>query len=288
MDMLGIEFPKDFKGGDSIKNNWIADMTHFCKTFVPLKGKFDTEELFIYKLSDDRYVQGYIDLIRYNEDETISILDWKTSSEFSSEDLIHHGRQLVLYAIAKEEQGYKVRDVSWYMLKYCKVSYNGKKRANAKTLSPITKVVNRGKLVSELKSSIEYFLTEAGYDEIDIECMLNKALEENSLASLPEAIQKQFVIEPHIRTYEITDELRKECLDYINHNADLFESLDASDANNFPPRSFTKTNAKGIQKDDSFFCSTLCGFRNTCSHLQKYKAFLECKKTDDDWEKDLF
>ena len=67
--MLGIEFPKDFKGNDSIRNNWIADMKHFCKTFQPPKGKFQTEQLIIYPLSEDRYIQGYIDLIRENDDE---------------------------------------------------------------------------------------------------------------------------------------------------------------------------------------------------------------------------
>ena len=50
LEMLGIEFPKDFKGNDTIRNNWVADMSHFCKTFIPPEGKFDTEELFIYKL----------------------------------------------------------------------------------------------------------------------------------------------------------------------------------------------------------------------------------------------
>ena len=137
LDMLGIEFPKDFKGNDSIRNNWIADMKHFCQTFQPPKGTFKTEELVIYPLcnSDDkddpnRYVQGYIDLIRENSDGTISIYDWKTSTDFKQSDLIHHGRQLVFYALAKEAEGYTVRDVSWIMLKYCEVKFMGKKRAN--------------------------------------------------------------------------------------------------------------------------------------------------------------
>ena len=108
----------------------IADMKHFCETFYPPKGKFKTEELVIYHLGrtlnpskdelnkSDRYVQGYIDLIRENDDGTISIYDWKTSTKFSAADLLHHGRQLVFYALAKEAEGYTVKDVAWIFLKY--------------------------------------------------------------------------------------------------------------------------------------------------------------------------
>lgn len=286
LSMLGIDFPKDRNGGDSIRNSWVADMKHFCENFVPLEGKFDTEELFIYQLNEDRYVQGYIDLIRHNDDGTISILDWKTSSAFSKEDLLHHGRQLILYAIAKEAEGFKVRDVAWYMLKYCEVSFMGKKRANSKELSLITKVVNRGKLVSELKNNIEYHLSATGYDEIDIECMLNQALEENSLSCLPADIQSKYKIEPHIRQYEITDELKVECIQYINSMADKWESLDTSSAANFPPRSFTKKTKQGKEVDSSYFCQVLCNYRNTCKYLKMYKE-MQNNEPEDEFS-DLF
>ena len=122
MEMLGIDFPNDRNGGTTIRDNWIADMKDFCTSFVKPKGKFETEQLFIYQLDPDHYLQGYIDLIRYNSDDTISIFDWKTSSQFATKDLIHHGRQLVLYAMGKEQEGYKVKNVAWIMLKYAEVS----------------------------------------------------------------------------------------------------------------------------------------------------------------------
>lgn len=289
LEMLGIEFPKDFKGNDTIRNNWVADMEHFCKNFIKPEGKFKTEELFIYKLNDDRYVQGYIDLICENDDDTISIIDWKTSSEFSKDDLLHHGRQLVLYALAKEEQGIKVKSVAWYMLKYCQVSFMGRKRSNSKTLSPITKIINRGKLVSELKSHIEFDLINAGYDEVDIECMLNTALQENSLDSLPADIRKKYTIKPYIRQYELTDALKQECIDYINKTADLFESLDASKDINFPPRKFTRINGAGNEVEDTFFCHTLCNYRNSCKHIKTFDELQKiAKETTENEEDNLF
>ena len=283
LEMLSLSFPKDMRGRDTIRINWINDMTHFCNNFRKPKGVFTTEELVLYKLNDDRYIQGYIDLIRHNDDGTISIFDWKTSSKFSKADLLHHGRQLVLYALAKEAEGYKVRDVAWYMLKYVKISYIGKKRIDSAKDSLITKVVNRGKIIEELKTKLEADLYNLGWDDIDVEILIDLAQDKNSLEDFPEEIISKYKIEPYIQNYDLTDELKRECLEYINSRADLFESLNPEDPNEFPPLNFTRINAKGKRVDDTFFCGALCSHRNTCRHFLDYKA-----KGDDDWESELF
>lgn len=288
LSMLGIEFPKDFKGNDTIRNNWIADMKHFCNTFKAPKGRFVTEELVIYPLSKDRYVQGYIDLIRENPDGTISIYDWKTSTDFKTADLLHHGRQLIFYALAKEHDGFKVRDVSWIMLKYCEATFMGKKRASSKEKSEITKVINRGKLISELRNYIEYDLTELGYDELDIEFMIKTALDNNSFDSLPEEIQKKYVIKPYVRKYNLTDELKAETVNYLNDMADKFESLDPDDESQWLPRSFVRVNNRGKESEDIFFCTTLCNYRNSCKYIQDYKAKKAAETNKEDWEENLF
>ena len=71
LDLLNIEFPKDRNGGDSIREGWIADMTHFASTYKKPTGNFKTEELFIYKTKGGHYLQGYIDLQRINKDGSI-------------------------------------------------------------------------------------------------------------------------------------------------------------------------------------------------------------------------
>lgn len=269
-DMLGIEFPKDFKGNDTIRNNWVADMEHFCKTFVPPKGEFTTEELILYKINDNRYVQGYIDLIRHNDDGSISIYDWKTSGDFKKKDLIHHGRQLVLYALAKEAEGYKVKNVAWIMLKYAEVSFMGKKRKNSKSLAKIKKIVSRRNLILELKEYLEYDLHELGYDELDIEFMIDKAKKENSLDFMPEEIRMRYTIKPYVRQYEITEELKQECLDYINSAADVFESLDRKDSSQWSHREFETENSKGKRTEDTYFCNALCSHRENCEYIKTY------------------
>ena len=227
-------------------------------------------------------------MIRENSDGTISIYDWKTSTDFKAAELVHHGRQLVFYALAKEAEGFKVRDVSWIMLKYCEVSFMGKKRSNSKNKTEIVKVLNRGKLVYELKDHIQCDLEELGYDELDIEIMYKNALQANSLDVLPLEVRERYTIKPYVRQYSITDELRQETIDYLNRMADLFESLDQDDESQWPPRQFTRINGNGNEVEDTFFCNNLCNFRNTCVHVKRFNDQWALRKLDKDEDANLF
>ena len=282
MDMLGISFPKDRNGGDSIRNGWIANMKHFCENFHRPKGTFETEKFLLLKIDDDHYLQGYCDLIKIVDEEKkiVSVYDWKTSSQFSTTDLVHHGRQLVIYQMALEQLGYTVNECAWIMLKYCTIKYMGKKTARSKNLSMIEKACERRKIVETLRSDIEERLIKAGYDEIDIEAMVHTALTTNSLESLPEDIQKAYKITPYVRKYEVDDEKKQECLNYIKTTYDKWEALDEEE-NHYPPRKFTKISKIGKEMPDYFFCSNLCGFKD-CIHLKKYFDTQANTASDDD------
>lgn len=272
MEMLGIDFPNDRNGGTTIRDNWITDMKDFCTSFVKPKGKFETEQLFIYQLDPEHYLQGYIDLIKYNSDGTISIFDWKTSSQFATKDLIHHGRQLVLYAMGKEQEGYTVKNVAWIMLKYAEVSWIGKARKTAKTETTIKKVFNRGKALKELKPYLETDLEKLGYSEVDIEILLEDAAKRNSWDKLPEEVRKKYTIKPYVRYYELTDELKQETLDYINTRIAQFESKSDSEVD-WEPVEITKKN--------EFFCNTLCGYRHLCKYIADYNNTKEEPQKDE-------
>jgi RecB family exonuclease len=281
LNILGIDFPKDRSGNDTVKNNWVADMTHFCKNFVKLKGRFTTEEFILYKIHDRCYVQGYIDLIKHYPDGSVSVFDWKTSTDFKSGDLLHHGRQLVFYALALEQMGMKVKETAWIMLKYCEVSFIGKARSNAKSKTEITKVINRGKLVKELQPHIEYQLQELGYEELEIEIMLKKAIDNNSMDVLPKEIQDVYTIKPYVRKYELTDELRQETLDYINQTVDLFESK-SDDESDWKPRPFVRVSKTGKETEDVFSCLVTCNHRKSCKYIQRYLEEKDLKKAPED------
>jgi hypothetical protein len=278
--VAGIDFPKDFKGGTSIRDSWVADMTHFCKNFESLEGdKFSTEELVLLKINDRRYLRGYVDLIQVvdEENKVIDIYDFKTSAMFKKEDLKHHGRQLVVYGMAKEQEGYTIRNLAWIMLKYIEVTYKGYKRVNSKDKSTISKVIQRGKLAKTLLPVVESMLAEQGYDEITSDIILSQFVEANSMDVLPFEIQKEFKIQQYIQQYEYNDELKEEAIDYINKQADIFEELWKQDIGGWKPIQ--------IDKSNSFYCNNLCSFRNICDEVRKYNILFDLNKQDD---QDLF
>jgi hypothetical protein len=109
MEMLGIEFPND-----AIRNNWTSDMKHFCLNFSKKDGKYLTEKGYLTEISPNLYIQGYIDLQEIVKN-AVDVIDFKTSSKFTKEDLLHKGRQLFGYKIMLEANGVEVRSVGWNM-----------------------------------------------------------------------------------------------------------------------------------------------------------------------------
>lgn len=278
-ELLGVDFPRDFKGGTSIRDNWIADMRDFCEKFEKLPGEFSTEELVILKVSDTRYLIGYIDLIQIVDEEKkeVKIFDFKTSSKFKKEDLKHHGRQLIVYGTAMEQAGYKVLDLAWIMLKYVEVKYQGYLRANSKNKTTISKVVSRGKLAKELFPQVEDALYDAGYDEIETEIIISQFKEANSMSVLPEEIQKQFEVTQYIEHYPFSEANKQETLDYINEKADQFEYLQTLGDDVWKPVEITKK--------ESFYCNNLCNYRELCPHIKAYNDLIKLENAADE---DLF
>lgn len=285
LDMLGIEFPKDRNGGDSIRQGWVDDITHFCNTYKAPKGKFITEELFIYKTPKGRHLIGYIDLQKVLDDNTIEIYDYKTSSMYSKADMIEHGRQLVTYALGKEQEGKTVKRVAWIFLKFATIKYLGRKTSKSKEKTEITKVIERKKIATEMADVIDYDLTELGYDEMDIECIIAEFKQKNSFDILPEEIRNKYKVLPYVCYYELTDEIKQECIDYIDGTIDKWEAL-GEEESEYIPRSFTKTQKNGKVVPDTFFCGVLCAHGDKCKYLHDYYAQLDTEGDNED--DDLF
>lgn len=272
LDTLGVDFPLDRNGNPTIRNNWVANMTRFAEEFTTPKGTYDTEQFILYEIIDGIWIQGYIDAIRHNKDGSLWIIDWKTSSNFDKSHLLEAGRQLIVYALAKEAQGFEVKKVSWCMLKYCVTSWTLK---NGKTKEKVSEWRN---YVKDLYDTLAKKLTEAGYDDIDINMMLEEALDHNNIDNLPEEIQSQFKTSIYVRDYEITPELIDECRDYIARSVEMYRTSGTS-AKNYKPCDIAK---------ESYFCSNLCAYSRSCGY---YKEYLDGLSQSDDSEKeedDLF
>lgn len=284
LDALGIEFPKDKNGNDSIRDGWIADMTHFCETYKAPRAKLKTEELFIYTTSKGYVLQGYIDAQRNNKDGSISIYDYKTSTKYSGTDESDHGRQLVVYQMGKEQEGKTVRDVAWIFLKYCEIQFMGKKTVKSKEKSLIKKVIERKKIGSEMAKYVEQDLYEQGIDGIDAEIIINELKTTNKFDCLPDSIRDNYKMIPCVHSYKVTDEIKRECEDYINRTIEMWESL-GDDVKNYPPRKFTKIQKNGKEVPDYFFCTNLCSHFEKCPYIHEYLDKMSNSSNEDD---DLF
>lgn len=284
MDMLGIEFPKARDGKDTIRDNWIANMKNFCTEYKPPKGNLKAEELFIYQTPKGRYLQGYIDLQSINKDGSISIYDYKTSSLYRGEDIKEHGRQLIVYAMGKEQEGFTVKSASWIFLKYVTVKFFGKKTVKSKKDSEIIKVIERRNFGRELALYLEGTLAKAGYDEFDIEMMIDQVVATNSIENLPDEVKNQYKITPYVLSVDLSEEARQECIDYIDGTIDKWEAL--HDESQYLPRKFTKVTKTGKETSETFFCSVLCPHSKSCFYLRDYLDTLEDNKNTE--EDDLF
>jgi hypothetical protein len=256
LEMLGINFPSE-KIGDS----WKADVGHFLKHYSKINSKMLLEKLIVFEIEDNLWMQGYIDAIKPSEKGKpyVEIIDWKTSSKFSGKKLTEAGRQLLMYKVGIEDNSpLKVDKVMWFMVKYlyvCTMQKNGKVKK---------KMCNRGKWVKEIKTQVEKELHKLNIDDFELELLLDKATEDNNLDSLPKEVQQQFWLEDCIVEYEITDEKIDELKRYVVDTVDKIESKDYEDESDWKPVE--------INKQNSFYCSVLCGHRKTCKF---YKQFLE-------------
>jgi len=129
--LSGYEFPSE-----NIENNWVADMKHFVKHYNPMNvDVLASEERVLFQIGDI-WIQGYIDFQTKNEDGSINIIDWKTSSKFTGARLKEAGRQLLIYKLAKEAHDNNVDSIGWYMIKYLNITYNLKNGKEKTSMYP--------------------------------------------------------------------------------------------------------------------------------------------------------
>lgn len=255
-NMLDIKFPNE-----KIEDKWKKDILQFVDTYTkPKYEKVETEKLFLFQLGDI-YLQGIIDLVIYNDDGTISIRDYKTSSKYSNSELEEKGRQLILYGLAMEQMGYKVKDLAWEMLKYVEISYTLK---NGKTR---TTIAERGFIIDKLKSDITKEMKALKlYDDLTIEEMVDEAIENNSFDNLPSSIKDKYTIVPYTCFYEFSPDRKIETQLFIEAKVSQIEQFE-NDKSWWEPKEITPYS--------SFFCQNLCGHRQHCEYLQDYLEMQE-------------
>lgn len=255
LEMLNYKFPNE-----KTAESWKRDMFHYVNNFKIIDKKAVLEQLIVFEI-DGIWLQGYIDVIfPSNKGKPyVNVVDWKSSSKFSGKKLTEAGRQLIMYKLGLEATtNFKVDKVMWGMLKYLNVCW---KLKNGKTKK---KMCNRGKWVKEMRNTFAKDMYKLEMEDFEIELLLDKAEEENSIECLPEEIKEKYWVEDCFVEYEITDEKIEEFKQYVKDTVREIESKDPNNEDEWEGVEITKYN--------SFYCSNLCGHRKTCKY---YKTFLD-------------
>ena len=250
IDVLGLKFPTE-KSGDNFKEC----MSEFLEHYKPNHDKYDIEKGFDVVMRDGKtLILGFIDLIIYNEDGTIDVVDYKTSSKFSKKDFQHKKMQLLIYAKSLLEEGYKINRLYFNMMKYCTISWdeiNSKKQlVHKSTMS------ERNGIGLKLKSVAKRLLKKQGLDENDIELRVDRMIETNTIDDL---IADKFTISDYEVDVELSEESLEEMEQWVESIVNKTEEL-GKDEGNFKPIE--------IKQGSDFFCQNLCG--KGCKYFKEY------------------
>ena len=116
-ECFGYEFMTE-----KIKHNYVESLKHYLRHYKPVEGnvKVEIEKEFIADFQG-HLVKGFIDLLVIHPDNSVDIYDYKSSSIYDKKKTVEHSKQLLIYAYAMEQEGYKVNSVQWLFAKYANV-----------------------------------------------------------------------------------------------------------------------------------------------------------------------
>lgn len=255
---------------NKIKDKWLYDIIHFYNNSNFYKNNIIENELRFVLDLDGIWMQGFIDAIVDNGDNTVSIIDWKTSSMFKSEDIVKKGRQLVLYKIALEAAGTSVSHSYWNMLKYVNIKWNNKSG------NITNRNCERTEIIDKMKNEFTKFLSSNEFSYNEINKLIEKSESVNTFEFLPEILRNKYKIEDYLMEYYVDDDVENETINYIINSVDDITNHKNDDS------IFWKPNE--IDKSNSFFCSNLCDVNNICD---AYKLFMSGNIVDENNDNNL-
>ena len=109
------------------------------------------------------------------------------------------------------------------------------------------------------------------YSELEIELMVEKAIQDNSFKDLPSSIKEKYTIKDYICYYDFTEERKNETKAFIDAKIDEIEKFEDK-------KSWWEP--KEISPYTSFYCQNLCNHRQRCEYLQDFLDALEMYKED--------
>ena len=278
IELANLRFDRsDNVKNDNIKNKYYKDLVHFFKNYQQLPYKMLNEQYLIIKITDDIIFNGYSDAIYIDKDGFYNIVDYKTSTKYSSKGLIEHSAQLVLYSEALRQAGIpkdKIR-CCFNFLKYVDIDcqqVNGKIK---------TRTVERSEIGTALQSSVKTWLKKYGYED-DILVYLDALEQCNDIKCLPEEVQKMYSIKDCYvyidDIWGLYDKLKKEIISTITEiNVKTEEYNKLKDIDIDSAEKLFWDNDESL-KAQSYYYNNLCGY--TIPTIKPYKNYLDKVNAD--------
>ena len=262
-DVLGLKFNRvDAVRDESIAERYYENLECFFKRHNPIKYDLVTEDFALVKLGDN-LLQGYIDAWYKDDDDNYHIIDWKTSTIYTGDDLLEKSGQLVCYAMAFNQRGipYNKIRLHFNFLKYCTIIYE---QANRK----IKKLnVERRLLGEKLQRPCKIWLKKFGYNPDDY---VLQVFDTADIKCLPIEVQDKIQIVDCYIDVPLTEERIKYWEDYINNT---IQSIETAKINYeiFEDDSGFRDTIEDVKKQ-SFYYATLSGYSANLNPI--YKDYL--------------
>lgn len=286
-----------YNRSDSEKNDAIADkyencIRHFFKNHNLIKFPHKVEQFITIKISDDIYMQGYIDMFYIetyidengNEKKRVHIVDWKTSTRYQGAKIEAESGQLMIYAegIRQLLGNISLDDIvcEWNFLKYVTVTIeqkNGKKK---------DRYIERNAIGENLINTATMWLKAFGYED-DVEKYIDEMILNNNISCLPNEVRDKFEIKDCYVQIPLSEEkiiaLKN---DIINTVAEINEKEKAY-KNNEDENIFWQE----VTDADAFRLATLSGYSRTLhkpydEYLKNQELFKNETENNSDSEED--
>lgn len=273
IDIAGLVFDRnDTSKNDNIKNKYYKDLIHFFSNYNKLPYKMQNEQFVTIKITDDIVMQGYIDACYKDENGVFTIVDYKTSTQYSGKAIEEHAAQLVLYSEALRQLGVpkdKIR-CCWNFLKYVNVDYE---QVNGKIK---TRSIERYEIGEKLQSSVKTWLKKLGYEKQMID-YLDALVQTNDIKCLPKDVQEKYNIQDcYVYVDDIWDfykKLKEEIVETITEiNSKVMEYKDLINIDAEAAEKLFWDDEEAL-KAQAYYYNNLSGYN--IPTLKPYKQYLD-------------
>ena len=263
----------DSAKNENIKNKYYSDLMHFFKNYNKLPYKMQNEQFVAIKITDDIVFQGYIDAVYKNEDDIYTVIDYKTSTQYSGKAIEEHAAQLVLYSEALRQLGIPKDKIKcgWCFLKYVSVDceqVNGKIK---------TRTIERFEIGKKLEASVKVWLKKLGYEDQMME-YLDALVQTNDIKCLPKDVQEKYTINDCYvyvdNIWDFYEALKEEIIEIVNEiNQKTEEYKSLMEIGDIEGAEMLFWDDEESLKNQSYYYNNLCGY--SIPTIKPYKLYLD-------------